>query len=215
MPIPSSTGQRSDTLDGARRRCNPVTPAGDGQPPRARFVTHRRTAVLLLLLLGACALQPQGTPKPAVRMPLLSGWFNGEIVHYVTTDVSDANVAKEKGANFAPRIGLALAQGSARPGQGAASDKVYAVTNFEQGSVFASAPAPMGFANADAAYSPLWQMVTVTWRANVVPRTLKSEEDVLAAAERRDVSVLETSVVLNCPIVHRGPRGGLPGVRIE
>ena len=44
--------------------------------------------------------------------------------------------------------------------------------------------------------------------------TLKSEEAVLAAAERGAVVLASTRVVLNCPIVHRGPKGALPGVSL-
>ena len=185
-----------------------------------RLEPCRRGAALLWLglMLSGCAqmraTEPGAAPGPRVHMPLLTGWFQGEAVFYVTTDVSDAAVAKAKGANFAPRLAAALPTLPRRPGQASAADKVYAVTNFEQGSVFASAPRPMGHENRDAGYSPLWQMVTVTWRSGRMPTTLRSEEEVLAAAEQGWVVTDLTSVVLNCPIVHAGPRGGLPGVAI-
>ena len=73
----------------------------------------------------------------------------------------------------------------------------------------------MGHKNQDLAYSPLWQQVNVTWRAGRTPWVLKSEEDVLAAAEQGAVELAVTRVVLNCPIVHRGPLGGLPGVAVD
>lgn len=130
-----------------------------------------------------------------------------------TTDVSHADVAQAKGANFAPRLGLALPEGRAAPG-GSSVDKVYAVTNFKQASVFASAPFPMGSTSRDTAYSPLWQMVKVTWVAGATPQVLRSEEDVLAAVDRGAAALEATRVVLNCPIVHRGPKGALPGVSI-
>ncbi|WP_309638078.1 hypothetical protein [Methylibium sp.] len=136
------------------------------------------------------------------------------MVFYVTTDVSDARVAQEKQANFAPRLADALPRGPQRPGQPSSVDKVYAVTNFKQASVFASAPQPMGHLNRDKAYSPLWRMVTVTWAAGCEPRTLTSEEQVLAAAEAGSVRLDSTDMVLNCPIVHRGAKGGLEGVSI-
>ncbi len=89
------------------------------------------------------------------------------------------------------------------------------MTNFEQGSVFASAPTPMGALNRDPNYSPLWQMIKATWAAGSAPRTLKSEAEVLSAAERGQARLEATRVVLNCPIVHRGPQaGGLPGVSL-
>lgn len=64
----------------------------------------------------------------------------------------------------------------------------------------------MGHANREAAYSPLWLMLTVTWKPNADKRVLKSEEEVLDAAQKGWVTLLSTGVVVNCPIVHRGPR---------
>lgn len=171
-------------------------------------------AGLAVLLLGACSSAPQRAGNSQASMPVQSGWFEGEEVFYITTDVSHADVAAAKGANFAPRLADALPAGPAVPGRRSSVDKVYAVTNFKQASVFASAPYPMGSASRDTSYSPLWQMVKVTWAAGKTPQTLKSEEAVLAAVDSGAVSLEATKVVLNCPIVHRGPKGALPGVSL-
>lgn len=173
--------------------------------------------VTLAALVGCASPQPQQPPTPtvqSVQMPLKQGWFEGEVVFYVTTDVSDAEVAAKHRANFAPRLAEALPREPNRPGSPSSVDKVYDVTNFEQGSVFASAPLPMGPSNRDRAYSPLWRMITVTWAAGHTPRRLASEEQVLAAAESGAVRLQATNVVLNCPIVHRAARGGLDGVSL-
>jgi hypothetical protein len=169
------------------------------------------------LCLSGCALLNPLAPAAAklVQMPLQQGWYDGKAVFYITTDVSDALVAKAKQANFAPRLAHALT--AARAGGTAvvkpsSVDKVYAVTNFAQGSVFASAPLPMGYQNAETAYSPLWQMVTVTWKPGAAPRALTSDEEILDAEEKGQVVLQATDVVLNCPIVHRGADGALPGV---
>ena len=145
---------------------------------------------------------------------MLQGWFDGGAVFYITTDVSDANVAKDKQANYAPRLADALPTQPRQPGRRSAVDKVYAVTNFTQGSVFASAPLPIGALNQDTAYTPLWQMVTVTWVAGRTPQTLKSQEHVLDAAEKGLVQLVETTVVLNCPILQRVVGGPLPGAAL-
>lgn len=158
------------------------------------------------LLAAACASGP-----PVAELPLLQGWFDGEAVFYVTTDVSDATVARDKQANYAPR----LAGASGPSGPASPLDNVYAVTNFTQGGVFASAPDPIGPLSRDAAYSPLWRMVAVTWADPAQARVQTSEEQVLAAEQAGQVRLVRTNVVLNCPIVHRGPRGGLPGVRVR
>jgi hypothetical protein len=175
-----------------------------------------RLAFLVPVCAGliACAAAPPHPGLPVVQMPVHQGWFEGEAVFYVTTDVSDAQIAAKHRANFAPRLADALPRTPGLPGQPSSVDKVYAVTNFEQASVFASAPLPMGPSNRDRAYSPLWRMVAVTWAAGHTPRRLTSEEQVLAAAEAGAVRLEATNVVLNCPIVHRGPRGGLDGVAL-
>ena len=169
-------------------------------------------AMAVLLASGCTTVPPRSGPGQA-SLPVLSGWFEGEEVFYITTDVSHADVAEAKGANFAPRLAFALPEGRAVPGRSSV-DKVYAVTNFKQASVFASAPFPMGSTSRDTAYSPLWQMVKVTWAAGATPQILRSEEDVLAAVERGAAALEVTRVVLNCAIVHRGPKGALPGVSI-
>ena len=188
------------------------------QQARAQRTRHRPAALAFLLVVSAviagCASTRAPVASSVVQLPLQQGWFDGEEVFYVTTDVSDAEVAAGKRANHVPRLADALRPEPRQPGQRSAVDKVYAVTNFEQGSVFASAPGPVGALNRDTAYSPLWQMVTVTWIAGRTPRPLKSQEQVLAAADKGDVNLSLTTVVLNCPIVQRGARDALPGVSI-
>lgn len=171
-------------------------------------------AILPLLLASACSTAPPLAGSGQASIPVLRGWFEGEVVFYITTDVSHADVAEAKGANFAPRLADALPAGRPEPGRRSSVDKVYAVTNFTQESIFASAPFPMGSTSRDTAYSPLWQMVKVTWAAGKAPQALKSEEAVLAAADSGAVTLEPTSVVLNCSIVHRGPKGALPGVSL-
>ena len=173
----------------------------------------------LVVGLAGCAGPPLHPSAAQAHLPLLSGWFDGEAVQYITTDVSDAAVARAKDGNYAPRLAAALPNSLGatplRPGEHSATDKVYGVTNHAQGSVFASAPSPMGHGNTDTAYSPLWQLIEVTWRPGQTMRTLKSEEEVLEAAAQGAVTLTPTRVVLNCPIIGRPGQGGLPGVSFD
>jgi hypothetical protein len=164
-----------------------------------------------IALSGCAATPPAGGPN-LIAIPVLAGWYDNETVLYITTEVSDAAVARDKGATHTPRLAEALPAGPRQPGQRSSVDKVYAITNFKQASVFASAPSPVGPASTDTAYSPLWQMVKVTWLPGHAPQPLKSQEQVLAAAERGQVRLDETRVVLNCPIVQRGS-AVLPGMQ--
>jgi hypothetical protein len=204
-----NTRLHDPSVPGTRR------PMSWGGASQARASLPILTAVLMTIgcTTGCTTTTPPTGPGQAL-MPVLSGWFEGEEVFYITTDVSHADVAEAKGANFAPRLAAALPEGRAAPGRSSV-DKVYAVTNFKQASVFASAPFPMGSTSRDTAYSPLWQMVKLTWVAGATPQVLKSEEEVLAAVERGAATLEATRVILNCPIVHRGPKGALPGVTIS
>jgi len=166
------------------------------------------------LLLSACANPTAPRASGMAHVPLQRGWFEGQVVFYITTDVSDVNVAKDKGSNFAPRLAHALADRSA-PGRATSVDKVYAFTNSEQDNVFASAPKPVGYLSRETAYTPLWLMMTVTWNAGTVRRVLTSEEDVLDAEEKGWVKLASTNVIVNCPIIDRGPHGALPGVTVR
>lgn len=112
------------------------------------------------------------------------------------------------------RAAQALPQ-TARSGEWSAVDKVCGITNFTQSSVFASAPSPMGHANALHQRQPAVATGHRTWRPGHTPRTLKSEDDVLRAAEQGAVRLTTTRIVLNGPIVHRGSAGGLPGVSVD
>ena len=187
---------------------------GSGTNHRGRWL-----ALVLSAMTSACASLPPERSSPRIEMPVLAGWFEGRVAWYITTDVSDATVAREKGANHAPRLADSLppAQTSARPMPGARNpvDKVYAFTNFKQGSVFASAPRPVGHHSTDKSYSPLWEMITVTWRSGVAPRTLTSEEQVLDAQETQQVTLGYTRVVVNCPIVQMGDTDRLSGVVLK
>ena len=174
-------------------------------------------ALSAFLLLSGCATPDRQQSTPYANLPLQRGWFEGKTVFYVTTDVSDAAVAQDKKANFAPRLAYALPtlQAKSQTPQASSVDKVYAFADIDQGNVFASAPLPMGHTHREAAYSPLWQMLIVTWKPGADKRVLKSEEEVLDAQEKGWVALLFTGVVVNCPVVHRGALGGLAGVSIS
>lgn len=161
-------------------------------------------------LLGACSTAPQA------HLPLLRGWVDGLQVLYVTTDASDAGVAMAKQANFAPVLARAVLDEQDKAlGRRAATDRVYASVNFNQPSVFGSGPSPVGPGSRDPAYSPLWQMVRVTWLDPQRAHELRSEEAILAAADAGELALEVTRFVLNCPIIYREGLGGLPGVSFD
>lgn len=159
--------------------------------------------VAALMCLTACASGPA-----EVRLPLHRAWVDGRQVEYVTTDISDAAMARQEGVNHVPR----LAQALGAPGRPALTERVYKFVNGEQITVFQSAPLPAGGANADPNYSPLWRMVLVRWLRPEAVRELRSEEQVLAAQERGELALEVTGIVVNCPITRSVDGQALKGV---
>ena len=142
--------------------------------------------------------------------PIVFCWFKGKPALYIQTDASDPTVALQQDVNYVPILSNAI---NANPG---AVDDIYVVTNYKQGNVIPSAPIPAGPKNTDKSYTPLWQVSTVTWKAGTTtPHTLKSEEEVLAAARAGFVTITKTNIVVNCPVIFTPEGGKLPTVKIR
>lgn len=56
-------------------------------------------------------------------------------------------------------------------------------------------------APGQTAYPPLWSITQVTWKAGVKPRLLTSYAAITSAAAAGDVTLTNTALVVNCPIV--------------
>ncbi len=167
------------------------------------------TATVLSFLLAGCASTTYDAGKSETVLRLQRAWVDGKQVEYVSTDVSDPGAAQQNGINYVPRLADAI------PADGRKSlvERVYKFPKGEQISVFPSAPAPAGGANTDATYSPLWRLVMVTWLKPEKTRELKSEEELLAAEERGEISLRVTNIVANCPIVRAADGSRLAGSR--
>jgi hypothetical protein len=148
-----------------------------------------------------------------VELPLQTGWYEGKLVRYVTTDISDQGMAQGAAINYVPRLRAALRPPT--PGQPSAVDRVYKFTNFAQSSVFPSAPEPSGHASTSAEYTPLWVVYMVTWLPGAKPRVLHSEEEVTAAEEGKLIRIAPTSIVVNCPILFFAEDGDTHGMIIH
>lgn len=165
----------------------------------------RRALGAATLLCGAAAFTQAQAQAQEITLPLKEAWFEGQIVHYVSTDISDAGIAKKQGINYVPALAETL-----KPGMPV--EKAYKFPNDEQATVLPSIPRPVGGANADATYSPLWVLVMVRWKPGAKPHTLTSEEAVLAAEEKGEVELTRTKIVANWPVV-RARGAALQGVR--
>jgi hypothetical protein len=165
--------------------------------------------VVGLSLLTACASPVFDVGRTETVLPVSRAWVDGKTVEYITTDISDLPMATMMGANHVP--GLAAALKSA-PGQ-AFVERVYKFPDGEQISIFPSAPHPAGPDNKDRSYSPLWRVVHVRWLDPAFRREIKSEEELLAAEEKKQVSFEVTDIVVNCPVTRSASGQALGGVR--
>jgi hypothetical protein len=147
---------------------------------------------LTVLLVSGCA--QHFVQRNETVLPVSRAWVDGRQVEYVTTDISDAAMAKAIGVNYVPRLRRAIGAPQS------VLERVYKFSADEQNSIFQSAPHPVGALNADTAYSPLWRLVLVTWRSPHTARVLKSEEELLAAEDAGQVRLELTDIVVNCPV---------------
>ncbi len=142
-----------------------------------------------------------------VELPLVTAWYDGKIGYYIQTEASDPAVAMDQGVNLVPKLTDAIAAG--------VTDDIYVVTNYEQANIIPSAPIPTGPNNADPEYTPLWQVDLVTWNAGATPYTLRSEDDVNAAEAAGDITITQTTIVVNCPVIYTRQGGTLPTADID
>ncbi len=159
-------------------------------------------SAVLTLLLSACSQQTVQSNQ--VSLPLLTGWHDGETVYYITTDVSDRDIAREKSANYAPRLADAVPEYPKPPQVKTALERVYAFPHQEQDrSVFASVPTPIGYQSTDRHYSPLWLLYVVTWKNPLTAYELTSEDAIFQAEDQGLITITRTNVVLNCPVIEK------------
>lgn len=151
------------------------------------------------LLLSRCV---GGVQQDTVTLDVSSAWFEGRLVQYISTDVSDSEFARKMNANFAPRLADAIPNYPKPPEQKTVLERVYAFPGDEQANtVFASIPSPLGHASQDVSYSPLWLMYTVHWLDQERVQELRSEGDIFKAEAQGWVEIARTNVVINCPVV--------------
>jgi hypothetical protein len=163
------------------------------------------------MFVCACSNLSDLGERTVVSLPLNFAWIEGRKVEYVTTDISDPAMAMAMalGVNFVPR----LAQAIPAPGRPSVVERVYKFVDDSQIAVFQSAPSPTGPSNADTSYSPLWRMVLVRWNKSSLPRELRSEEQVLHAADANELSLELTNIVVNCPITRSVDGVAIKGAR--
>jgi len=130
-------------------------------------------------------------PMAKLELPGFTGYYDGNPVRYISTDTSSKAEAARDRINYAPSLAKSLAQTSA----------IYLITNGKyaaRGPVFAAIP-------GDPGYSPLWQEVQVAWKDPAAATPLGKDDAITALAKAGKLSLKQTGVVLNCPIIMAMP----------
>jgi hypothetical protein len=165
-------------------------------PSMDRLTPFARPLVLALVLVSLALSRAAASQFQPPMIPALA---NGQMVETLATDSSDPATAAALGVNLAPPLAGAI-------GVGATSAR-YQVTNFRQPDVLSQVPQPVGPGNSNPNYSPLWQVVRVTWNSGTRPSVLQSEAEVLAKRQAGQVTLQSTGIVIDGPVVST-PSGG-------
>ncbi|MBI1759758.1 MAG: hypothetical protein HYR62_11135 [Actinobacteria bacterium] len=119
-------------------------------------------------------------PVLGFDQPVTHGFFRTQDVRYLDEGV--IQLAKDTTGHFISDV-----------------DPIWAVTNGPAGqrNVIDNVP----HLNSPDDYTPLWQVVTVTWKAGFTPVVLTSAADVAAAETNGWVTLQTTDTVVNCPVL--------------
>ena len=138
-----------------------------------------------------------------ITLPLIKGFVNGRTIFYINTEASDKGVAANDGTNFVPKL-------AATHASGAEADifPFFGNANRAQRNVVDSTPTPVGPANNDPQYSPLWDVVPVQFVKQDRKRypLVRSTRAIDKLEKLGKVTVgPEPGIIVNCPIV-RAPK---------
>ena len=186
-------------------------------PATAAALNRIAIGILLAAALIGCESTNirRSSTFTSVSLPVLSGWYEGKRIYYITTEISDPQMAVNAGATYAPRLKDALPPTPRPPDWATVLDRVYKFDANDQDAVFAAEPKPVGPRSTDVTYSPLWIAYMVTWKAGTHRRQLLSEAAILDAEAGGEVTVERTDIVINCPIVATEVGEHLRNVRLH
>jgi hypothetical protein len=123
-----------------------------------------------------------------VSQPAVYGYYDGHVDTMLSTDVSDKAQATADHINYSAAL---LAQPAGK------NPALYMVS----GPAAANQPVVFGSEPGEDDYSPLWQEITVKWKAGVTPVLLHQDDQINALAAKGELTKTATPIVLNCPIV--------------
>lgn len=139
----------------------------------------------------------------APRVPPVFGYYSDEEVFFIHTEVSDPDIATTLEGMMGSPVPVVESLAQTPPG---ARSAVYVFAN---GIVPDDTPSgPLGFAPdvfdtapGDEAYTPLRELMLVTWVDEAQAEVLTSEQDVLDADSAGEVTIEDTGIVVNMPLL--------------
>jgi len=156
------------------------------------------TLLIFALILTACNTQTQTTGSFA-QIPAGLAYAEGQVIYFTHTEASDPGIA-ETLTNMMKSPVLYVPSLAQVPAEALAN--VYV---FENGM---SGKGPLGFQPdvfdnppGTDGYSPLRQIILVTWADGTEARELKAVADILAAEVNGQLSTKPSGVVVNMPFI--------------
>jgi hypothetical protein len=131
---------------------------------------------LFLLAFALLVVAAPASAASPIKQPVVTGFYQGQEVSYLDF----GPIKLEPGNKLAP---------------------IWAVTNGAAGqhNIIDTVP-------GKADYSPLWQVNMVMFKDGATPHLLKSKADVDAAVAAGEVTVTQTNMVVNCPVLGFGQK---------
>jgi hypothetical protein len=134
-----------------------------------------------------------------IVIPLVRGLYDGKDVFYITTEASDSDTASmvSKFTNFPITFAPALTKA---PDSSLA--QIYIFKNGVKGTgILGFQPNVVDSIPGDSKYSPLWRVNFVEWKDQSAATILGSDDDIQNAANQGKVTITQSKVVVNCPII--------------
>ena len=165
-----------------------------------------------MMMTGASMTKMQSLTNTSIpiTIPLSNGLYDGKDVFFTTTEVSDSQQASMLTTYTKFHVTYAPALANAPP---QALGTIFVFKNGVAGT------GPMGFQPdvfdsipGDSGYTPLWKVSFVEWKTNsysagsnaTQPTILGSDNDIADAQSKGQVTVTQTNIVVNCPIIQWG-----------
>jgi hypothetical protein len=163
-------------------------------------MTGKRLVIVLLAgglaIVGARAALGAGGPAMAmgkttvVPHQAFQGFYDGHKDTYFNLDVSSKAEATAEHINYAPGLTLVPLK----------TPEIY----FTVGTAATGQIAVLGSQPGEKDYSPVWREAHVSFKPGQTPVLLTSDKQIAALMKKGTLTVQETSIRLNCPVIKVG-----------